>query len=139
MIRQSYRSFLLAFGATLVFTVSASGDRPLAIPFTVTFDDVNPCSGLVHTITIQGTTFVHSHDGRVVAVSERTITTTPTGFVGHGRDAEVVNDNVAMFRLADVITSEATGERIRAKVTQVVDLRTGTTRAFKGDVLCVGN
>jgi len=54
-----------------------------------------------HTVTITGTTSVHDHDGHIVAVSERTITTSPTGF-GHGTDSYVLNGQVEMFRLADI-------------------------------------
>ena len=53
----------------------------------------------------------------------------------HGRDAEIVNGNIAVFRLADILTSESTGDRIRAKVVQVVDVRTDTTRVDKGSTL----
>ncbi len=130
---------LLMSVVLLALAVPAAADRPVAIPFEITFDDVNPCTGLVHTVTIKGTTYLHSHDGRVVAVSERTITTSPTGFVGHGRDATVVNDNIAMSRLADILTSENTGDRIRARFVEVDDLRTGTARVEKGGVLCIGH
>jgi hypothetical protein len=54
------------------------------------FDDVNPCTGDTMTVTIAGTTFVHVHDSRVVARSERAITTGPDGFVGHGTESFVI-------------------------------------------------
>ena len=38
-----------------------SGGRgsPDHVPFEFVFDDVNPCTGAVHTVTIAGTTFAH--------------------------------------------------------------------------------
>jgi hypothetical protein len=75
----------------LAFAVPAAADAPTEIPFEFVFDDVNPCTGDIHTVTIAGTTSVHEHDGRIVAVSERTIMTSPTGFVGHGTDSYVLN------------------------------------------------
>jgi hypothetical protein len=117
--------------------VPAAADPPTAFPFEFVFDDVNPCTGDVHTVTIAGTTFAHSHDGRVVAHSERTITTSPTGFVGHGTDSSVENDHVVLFRLADVLTN-ASGDRFRARFLIVVDVSTGTTRVEKGGLTCLG-
>jgi hypothetical protein len=121
----------------LVFAVPAAADPPTPFPFEFVFDDVNPCTGLTHTVTIAGTTFAHNHDGRIVAVSERTITTSPTGFVGHGTDSYVLNGQVEMFRLADILTSP-TGDRIRARFVTVVDLSTGTVRVAKGELTCLG-
>jgi hypothetical protein len=89
----------------LVFAVPAAADAPTEIPFEFVFDDVNPCTGHIHTVTIAGTTSVHDHDGRIVAYSKRTITTSPTGFVGRGTDTYVLNGRVEMFSQADILTS----------------------------------
>ena len=121
----------------LAFAVPAAADPPTEIPFEFVFDDVNPCTGDIHTVTIAGTNFVHDHDGRIVAYSERTITTSPTGFVGHATDSYVLNGQVEMFRLADILTNPA-GDRIRARVVIVVDLSTGTVRVEKGELTCLG-
>jgi hypothetical protein len=121
----------------LSFAVPAAADPPTAFPFEFVFDDVNPCTGDIHTVTIAGTTFLHSHDGRIVASSERTITTSPTGFVGHGRDSLVENGQVIMFRLADILTN-ASGDRIRARFVIVLDASTGTVRVEKGELTCLG-
>jgi hypothetical protein len=122
----------------LVFAVPAAADQPTAFPFEFVFDDVNPCTGDIHTVTIAGTTFVHDHDGRIVAHSERTITTSPTGFLGHGRDSYVLNGQVEMFRLTDILTSPS-GDRIRAGHVIVFDVATGEVKAFAGDPpTCLG-
>jgi hypothetical protein len=123
--------------AALAFAVPAAADPPTAIPFEFVFDDVNPCTGGTHTVTIAGTTYVHDHDGRVVATSDRTITTSPTGFVGHGTDTYVLNDQIEMFRLTDILTN-ASGDRIKAQFTAVVDLSTGTVRGDGGPPTCLG-
>jgi hypothetical protein len=121
----------------LVLAAPATADRPTALPFEFVFDDVNPCTGLVHTVTIAGTTYVQEHDGRTVARSQRTITTSPTGFVGHGTDTNVLNGQVEMFRLTDILTSPS-GDRIRARYGILVDLSTGTVK-FRGDLpTCLG-
>lgn len=117
--------------------VPAAADPATALPFEFVFDDVNPCTGGIHTVTIAGTTFVHSHDGRTVARSERTITTSPTGFVGHGTDSSVENGQVVMFRLADVLTN-AGGDRVRARFVLVLDAATGSTKVLQGGLTCLG-
>jgi hypothetical protein len=121
----------------LAFAVPAAADPATEIPFEFVFDDVNPCTGDIHTVTIEGTTSVHQHDGRIVAYSDRTITTSPTGFVGHGTDTEVDNGQVFVFKLADIATNPS-GDRFRAQFVIVVDLSTGTTRVERGELTCLG-
>jgi hypothetical protein len=121
----------------LALAVPAAADPPTQIPFEFVFDDVNPCTGAIHTVTIAGTTYVHEQDGRIVARSERTITTSPTGFLGHGTDSYVLNGQVEMFRLTDILTSPS-GDRIRARQLIVVDLSTGTVRVVGGELTCLG-
>ncbi len=120
----------------LAFAVPAAADSPTAFPFEFTFPDVNPCTGLIHTVTIAGTSFVHDHDGRIVGHSERTITTS-TGFVGHGTDTFVDNGQVVMGRLADIMTN-ASGDRFRARGVFVVDVSTETLRFDKFELTCLG-
>jgi hypothetical protein len=121
----------------LGFAVPAAADPPAAMPFEFVFDDVNPCTGGMHTVTISGSTFVHVHGDRVVARSERTIATSPTGFVGRGTDTFVDNGRVLVFRLADILTNPS-GDRIRARFVMVLDLSAGTVRVEKGELTCLG-
>jgi hypothetical protein len=123
--------------AALGFAHPAAADAPTAMPFEVTFPDVNPCTGLMHTVTIAGTEFVHSHDGRIVVHSTRTITTAPTGFVGHGAGAFLDNGQVFKFTSTDILTNPA-DDRIRARTVFVVDLSTETVRVEKGELTCLG-
>lgn len=128
---------LLTLAALGFAAAPAAADPPTAEPFEETFPDVNPCTGQIHTVTIAGTTFFHSHDGRIVARSERTITTVPTGLVGHGTDSAVENGQVFMFRLTDILTNPA-GDRMRASGVIVVDLSTDTVRVEKFELTCLG-
>ena len=130
--------FVVVLGViALASAVPAAADPPTAFPFEFVFEDVNPCTGDTHTVMIAGTTFVHDHDGRVVAHSERTITTSPTGFVGHGTDSYVLNSQVEMFRLADIATSPS-GDRFSARFVFVIDVSTGTVRVDKFELTCLG-
>ncbi len=136
-MKKSLAAAMFATLLPLVVSTSAPADEPTAIPFEVVFDDVNPCTGKVHTLTIAGTAFVHSEDGRTIVRSERTISTSPTGFTGHGTDSSVANGNIVMFRLTDILTNPS-GARIRARFVFVLDLSTGVVRVEKGEVTCLG-
>jgi hypothetical protein len=122
----------------LALAPPAAADPPTAMPFEVTFSDVNPCTGLMHEVTIAGTEFVHSHDGRILIYSKRTITTDPTRFVGHGTDTFVVNGQVAKYTMTDILTNPD-GDRIRARTVFVLDLSTETVRVDKFEVTCLGS
>lgn len=136
-----------------VFAASACGDRqeplgvahalhvqaasaPIAVPVFFEFDDVNPCSGLIHTVTMVGTAWIHDLDGRVLVRMRRTITTS-SGFQGRGTNTEVDNGNVLKFTLNDMLTHES-GDRIRAQGLLVVDLSTSTVRVEKFLLACIG-
>jgi hypothetical protein len=122
--------------AALSFVAPAAADPPTAIPFELEFEDVNPCTGLVETVTFSGTEFIHFHDGRVVGRGERTITTSG-GFVGRGTHSFVDNGRILVFRLGDML-SNASGDRLRAKSVFVLDLSTGTVRVDKVELTCLG-
>jgi hypothetical protein len=121
----------------LAFAAPVGADPPTEIPQLDVFPDVNPCTGLIHTVTISETFFAHFHDGRVHGHSERTITTSPTGFVGHGTDSLVMNGQVNVFRLTDILTN-ASGDRIRATTVIVFDVSTETVRVERLEVTCLG-
>jgi hypothetical protein len=120
----------------VVFAAPAAADPPTATPFEWVFDDLNPCTAEMHTVTISGTTYVHDHDGRAVAYSERTITMS-SGFVGHGTDTFVFNGQTSLWRLSDIATNSS-GDRIRVRWTLVVDAATGATKAESGAFTCLG-
>ena len=120
----------------LVFAVPAAADRPTEFPILDVFPDVNPCTGNPMTVTFVGTVYVHDHNGRVVALAHRTITTSD-GFVGHGTDNFVDNGQVLISRITDIVTN-ASGDRFRARTVFVVDLSTGTVRVDRGGLTCLG-
>ena len=101
------------------------------------FEDVNPCTGDVMTVTFTGTFFVHEHGSREIVRGERTITTSD-GFVGHGTDSFVDNGQVLMFRQTDIMTNASTGQRFRARGLFVLDLSTDTVRIEKFELTCLG-
>ena len=102
-----------------------------------TFLDVDPCTGLVHEVTIDVTFFVHFHDGVTVARGERTLSTS-LGYTGRGTSSFVENGKVEMFRFSD-IAADGSGNRLRASGAFVLDLRNGSVRIDAFELTCVGS
>ena len=121
----------------LAFAAPAAADPPTEFPILDVFQDVNPCTGNVITVTFVGTASVHSHGSRVVGHAERTITTSD-GFAGHGTDTFVDNGQVFKYSLTDILTNTASGDRVRARVLVVGDVSTGTARIERFELTCLG-
>jgi hypothetical protein len=128
---------LLTLIAPFMLAAPAAADAPTQVSDSVTFVDVNPCTGLNHTVTIAVTGFEHSHDGRLVYRESRTITTQPTGFVGHGTVSIVDNGQIFRGSLTDILKNPD-GDRIRVRFVIVTDLSSGTVRVEKGGMTCLG-
>jgi hypothetical protein len=120
-----------ADGSTRLQAASA----PATVPFIFVFDDLNPCSGEIHTVTISGTERIHEHNGQLVIHGERTITTS-SGFVGRGTHSFVANGNIEKLTLTDILRHPP-GAQIRAHLTFVFDVSGSTVRVEKGAITCV--
>jgi hypothetical protein len=147
------RKILFSGGVALAFTIAGCGEdaigpqevtdvggmeaasAPVIIPFEVVFDDLNPCSGAIHTVTIRGTERVHQHNHNTVAHGERTITTS-SGFVGRGTHTVVVTGKMFKLTLNDMLRHPS-GARIRAHAVLIFNLPSGEVRLEKGAVSCV--
>jgi len=121
----------------LAFAVPAAANPPVEEPILDVFTDINPCSGEEMTVTFVGSVLVHEHGERVIAIAQRTITTSD-GFEGHGVDSFVDNGQVLRATLTDILTNEAIGQRFRAHTVIVVDLATDTARVEHGELTCLG-
>jgi hypothetical protein len=119
----------LAFGGT------AAADRPVEQPLHEVFVDVNPCTGLEHTVTVVGTFFRHDHGGQNLYRLERTVTTS-SGFSGRGVEVGVQHDRIVV--VDDVLTNDVTGERIKAHLVLVEDAA-GAVRVFRFELRCLGS
>lgn len=128
---------LLAASLLVTGVAPANADPPTTEgPFVDVFPDVNPCTGLVHTVTISATFSVHSHDGMAVATGDSVISTT-SGFSGQGHSSFVSNGQVEKFQFLDLLTNDA-GDRIMARGVFVLDLSTDTVRVDDFELTCVG-
>jgi hypothetical protein len=129
--------FLLA---SVVATALASGgtaaaDRPVEQPLHEVFVDVNPCTGLEHTVTVVGTFFRHAHGDQSLYRLERTVTTS-SGFSGRGVEIGIQHDRI--FVVNDVLTNDATGEQMTAHAV-IVENASGGVRVFRLELRCLGS
>jgi hypothetical protein len=125
-------ALLAVTSAALVGTVTASADRPTVRHFQDTFVDVNPCTGLLHTVTIDVTQYFVSS---VLDRGTHEITTS-SGFVGRGHETEVgLNDE--MFLLNDMLVNAETGQRIHAQLIEVVNPATGELQVLRQTLTCI--
>ncbi|RXZ73140.1 hypothetical protein [Agromyces albus] len=113
----------------------AAADPPTIDDFSETFPDVNPCTGLIHTVTIDHTFFQHHHGDRFIEHGVSSVTTS-SGFEGGGTSTFVETDGAFVFRLLDVLSDEA-GSRIMARAIFIADPVTGAVRVDRFDLKCV--
>jgi lysophospholipase L1-like esterase len=125
---------LLALAVGLIAAAPAAADEPTEFPLHDVFVDVDPCTGLDHTVEITGTFFRHHHANGNTYHATRTITTS-SGYVGHG--VEVSVDHERIFALNDVLANP-NGNRIRAKVVVVRDADFTTVRVERFRLECIG-
>jgi hypothetical protein len=114
---------------------AVAASAPTTVPFEFVFDDLNPCSGEIHTVTITGTERFHQHQHNTVAHGERTITTS-SGFEGRGTHTTVVTGTMSKQVLNDILTHPS-GARIRAHLVLIFDLPSGELRLQQGAVRCI--
>ena len=136
-MKRLFLSAVLAGSLTLAGAGPAAADPPSEVSMTDTFPDIDPCTGLVHEVTIDVTFFVHSHDRVTVARGERTLSTS-LGYTGRGTSSFVENGKVEMFRFSD-IAADGSGNRLRASGVFVLDLRNGSVRIDAFELTCVGS
>jgi hypothetical protein len=111
-------ALLAAISAALLLPITASADPPTIRHIRDTFVDVNPCTGLLHTVTIDATLYFVSP---VLNRGTHEITTS-SGFVGRGEETEV-GPNDEMFLANDMLVNAETGERIHAHLMVVENPR----------------
>jgi hypothetical protein len=127
-------ALLTLAAATLAFSAPAFADRPTEVPVLEVFRDVNPCTGLEHTITVSGTILRHFHGDQENHHFAQTITTS-SGFVGRGTEVGILHERIFVVNV--MLTNNATGERIRAQLVGIHDA-SGDIRVFQGALECLG-
>lgn len=127
----------MLFALALVASGSSlQASAPVPLPFFDQFDDVNPCSGDIQTVTVTGTAYLHPHDGRLVVHVERAISTS-AGFEGRGTQTFVDNGQIIRVALNDMLV-HPDGSRIHAHGNLLIDTATGEALVSRGRLVCLG-
>ena len=116
---------MLTINAVLVhaLVVSAFAAGPVRETHEIQFEDTDPCTGTVHTVTIDFQDLIREIDGRTVDTSHTTVSTSPTGYTGHGDQIFVVNNQMNNYIAHVVLTNEA-GHQIVITRVFILDLST---------------
>jgi hypothetical protein len=100
--------------------------------FTDTFVDVNPCTGSLHTVTIDVTQYIVN--GNLDRATH--VVTTSSGFAGRGEETEVLpGDNI--FSTNDILFNAQTGQRIHAQLIVVANPATGDLQVLRQTLTCI--
>jgi hypothetical protein len=94
------------------------------------FDDINPCSGQVMTVTINGTVQVTDQAGRELVRIQEELSTSD-GFSGPGNVRDIFNGRNEILRINDMLSSES-GARFRVQRLLVADVVNGELRVTSG-------
>lgn len=125
--------------AALLVTMLASpalADEPVSFDDSVTFTDINPCTGLEHEITRDFTVTLHEHQNNTVVQVESTVTT-DDGFEGSGLETVALTKNFAAATFNFVVDNPDTGAKFTVKGNFKFDLRTGEFRVDRFGFNCV--
>lgn len=107
---------LLAVVLTMVGVMAApaAADGEVTFRDSVTFEDINPCSGEVHTITINFLVQVHEHPDDVF-IRVRSTGYTDSGYImAHGSQTFSITDGVFQAQFDDPWNNPETGEKFGA-------------------------
>lgn len=99
-----------------VMAAPASADRPTVFgPFTNTFTDVDPCTGLLQAVTVTITFNDHEdHNNNFVGRAETTGTTDAGYVMIGGHDQFVANENGVRGSFKDVWRNADSGDKMQA-------------------------
>ncbi len=134
-------SFLLAVLATSFFAVgtpAASADAPVTFEDSVTFHDVQPCSGEHHEITINFSVKLHEHDNNFVVTVQRSGSTSDGFTMVGGNDVFVANDSGVRGHLNDVWHNGTSGDKFLAKGAFALNFSQGEPNLDRFELRCLG-
>ena len=118
---------------------SAAADEPTVSEFTEIFDDVDPCTGEVQTVTIHLEVREHlDHPNNFVATASQTGFTSAGYVMVAGHVHFDANRNGEHFVIANTWGNPDTGDRFGAHVLVVFNARQGELKFDAGRLQCLG-
>jgi len=134
-------SVLMAMGLILLGlgALPAAADAPTRFFDSITFPDINPCTGLEQLVTINFDFSEHQgHPHNFVGHVKRTGTTDSGYVMDHGVETFVANENVVRGEQTDIWYHE-NGSMFIAQGVFVIDLGTGEILVNLGGLECIRN
>lgn len=110
----------------------------------MTFDDVNPCTGEDHAVTLNFADKIHIHESNFVLTSKRTGTTDDGFVMKHGRERWVdtsLIDGSGIFSssFVDIWRNDTTGAAFTVRGVFVFESSTDTVRVDQFVSNCLGS
>ena len=133
--------YAVGVGAMFITLTAASpvlADAPVSFTDSVTFTDVNPCTGEDHEVTIDFVVSVHEHQNNFVVHLERSGTTDSGFTMIAGTESFVANANVERLALADQ-WRHPDGSKFVAQGQFLFNLNQGEVLAEHDSLRCLGN
>lgn len=135
-MRKAIGALVASAMLVVLMAAPALADKPFTISDSVTFTDVNPCSGLEHEITQDFTVTIHEHRNNLVVQVDSTVVT-DDGFEGSGHETHVDNGNIDTLTLNFVIDNPETGAKFTVKAHFTFDIRNDELRVERFVFNCV--
>jgi hypothetical protein len=117
--------------AALMGAGAATADMPVVHYGHDVFVDINPCTGLEHTVTADVTVY-ETNPGFSHATDS---ISTSSGFIGRGEEAGVFHASI--FELNHMLVNRETGQRIHAHLVLVTNPATGELQVFQLSLTCI--
>ena len=135
-MRKAIGALVASAMLVVLMAAPALADEPVSFDDSVTFTDINPCTGLEHEITRDFTVTLHEHQNNTVIQVESTVTT-DDGFEGTGRETVALTKNFGAATFNFVVDNPDTGAKFTVKGNFKFDLRTGELRVDRFAFNCV--
>jgi len=136
----------MALAVALLLVVGAApalADRPVVTTDSNTFPAPNPCTGEIHTLTIDAVIKSHFHQNNIlptVFTTKRTGTTTDGFVMMKGTpETSVNNGHVLSYGFVDRWRNEASGEMFRVQYRLLINFNTGNTQVEGFSAVCLGS
>lgn len=135
-MRNAIATLIASAMALALMTAPALADAPTTGTDSVTFVDLNPCTGELHDVTLLAEVSIHEHRNNTVVQADITVTTSD-GFEGSGHDRFVLNGNVATATHNFVLDNPDTGAKFTVKGHFTFDINQGELRTERFVFNCV--
>lgn len=136
------KKIVAVMGCTLmlsgVFAAQAGADAPVRFQDSVTFTDVNPCTGLAHDVTLNFDVSIHEHRNNFVVHVARGGSTSDGYWMINGNDSFIENKGGARGHFMDQWRGPD-GAKFRVTGTFLYNANQDEVKVDRFALTCIGN